>query len=318
MTDTETPMPTINSFYDNETSTEYAVEDTVARTRAEAAQETAEEALTAAGSANSQDIEMVNQFLRNEFEGRNILEDDKLSAEVAQETSWITWIKNRIDLRYYKGLMLRDYVNVTLSDNTVMPYQIGRFDGTFGAGNTEETSGSIDFVPVFAYPTAVQFNTTNTNQGTAAKPNPYNASNLHEWELNTYLAMLPADLRSAIVERTVLAESRYQSGQTLTDSTGWAWTNLGKIWSLSEMEVTGSVIWGTRGFTAGIDTQFPIFVSTKDRIFRSAQDGVGRKIVWLRTTCGASAASFCAIGGEGDASRVSVTQSANVAPCFRL
>lgn len=270
-------------------------------------------------TANAQDLERIQKLLRDEWEGRNILEDAKLSAEIAQDTNWVAWFKNRIDLRYYDGLMVKDYVPITLTDGTNMPYAIGRFDGTFGAGDQEETDGSIDFVPIFAYPTAVQFNTTNTNQGTAAKPNPYCASKLHEWELTTYLQMLPADLRSAIVNRRVLAETRYQAGQTLTDSTGWAWTDLGKIWSLSEMEVYGCTIWGTRGYSAGFDTQFPIFAQTKDRIRRSAADGATRLLWWLRVVGGGTSASACTVHECGHASGAAASYAGiRPVPCFRL
>ncbi len=280
----------------------------------------ADEKARTLATANAQDLERINALLRDEWEGRNILEDAKLSAEIAKEPNWIAWAQNRCDMRYYDGLMIKDWVPVTLSDGTNMPYAMGRFDGTFGAGDTEETTGSIDFVPIFAYPTAVQFNTTNTNQGTAAKPNPYCASHLHEWELNTYLPMLPADLRSAIRSRRVLAESRFQSGQTLTDSTSWAWTDLGKIWSLSEMEVYGCIVWGTKnGYSVGFDTQFPIFAQTKDRIRRSAADGATRLSWWLRTVGGSSSTWVCAVHALGLADCADAA-STNVRPlpCFRL
>lgn len=279
----------------------------------------ADEKARTLATANAQDLDNIQKMLRNEWEGRNILEDSKLSAEIAKEPNWVAWAKNRIELRFYDGLYEKDWVPITLTDGTNMPYAIGRFDGTFGAGDQEETNGSIDFVPIFAYPTAVQFNTTNTNQGTAAKPNPYCASHLHEWELNTYLAMLPADLRSEIVNRRVLAGTRYQAGQTLTDSTGWVWTDLGKIWSLSEMEVYGCVVWGTRSYSAGFDTQFPIFASTKDRIRRSAADGATRLRWWLRVAEGSTSTGACHVDASGHASSgVASNASIRPLPCFRL
>lgn len=114
MTDTETSMPTINSFYDNETSTEYAVEDTVARARAEAAQETAEDALAAAGEASGAVFETTPAWVahRNTYRGESLGESytDEQKAMVADGTFddlyigdyWtINGIKTRIiDINY--------------------------------------------------------------------------------------------------------------------------------------------------------------------------------------------------------------------------
>lgn len=90
MPDTETPMPTINSFYDNETSTEYAVEDTVARERADAAQETAEEALAAAGEASGEVFETTPAWVahRNTYRGQYLGDSytDEQKAMVAAGT----------------------------------------------------------------------------------------------------------------------------------------------------------------------------------------------------------------------------------------
>ncbi len=278
-----------------------------------------DEATATLAAANAQDLDKVKAWMRDTWEGRNILEVPELAAEIAKEANWVAWIKKRIAAHDYSGLMLRDWVPITLSDGVVMPYAIGRFDGTLGAGDQEETEGSIDFVPAMAYPTAVQFNTTNTNQGTAAKPNPYCASHLHEWELNTYLPMLPTEVKGALKNYRVLAESRYQAGQTLTDSTSWAWTDLGKVWSLSEMEVYGCVIWGTRGYSAGFDTQFPIFKQTKDRIRRSAADGATRLSWWLRTVHGGSSTNACPVHGNGVADpNYALYTYIRPLPCFRL
>lgn len=279
-----------------------------------------DEATATLATANAQDLDKVKAWMRDTWEGRNILEVPELAAEIAKEANWVAWIKKRIAAHDYSGLMLRDWIPITLSDGVVMPYAIGRFDGTLGAGDQEETEGSIDFVPTMAYPTAVQFNTTNTNQGTAAKPNPYCASNLHEWELNTYLPMLPTEVKGALKNYRVIAESRYQAGQTLNDSTHWEWTDLGKVWSLSEMEVYGCIIWGTKnGYSVGIDTQFPIFKQTKDRIRRSATDGSTRLDWWLRTVISGSSVWAYAAGLRGTPS---FCDAANMGtyplPCFRL
>ena len=109
------------------------------------------------------------------------------------------------------------------------------------------------------------WNATNTNQGTADVKNPYLCSQLKGWE-TAFEACLPEGLTKYLLTQRVLLEERYSASGALTDSNNWSWQDIGKIWSLSEMEVYGCPVWGTPGWSVGFDCQFDIFKDTAHRI----------------------------------------------------
>ena len=133
-----------------------------------------------------------------------------------------------------------------------------------------------------------------SNQGTAEEKHPYLCSNLHKWETEWLFPKLPQALRDRIIERRCLLEERYSASGNLTDSSGWSWTSLGKIWSLNEMEVYGAPVWGTKGYSVGESCQLPIFRQTKDMV-------KVRVDWWLRAVVGGSASGVCCCYSGGDA-----------------
>ena len=127
---------------------------------------------------------------------------------------------------------------------------------------------------------------TDTNNGTADEKHPYLSSNLHKWETEWLWPKLPQQLRERIIDRRCLLEERYSSSGNLTESSGWSWVNLGKIWSLSETEVYGFPVWGTKGYSVGESCQLPLFRQTKDRL-------QVRVTWWLRSLVGGSVSNVC-------------------------
>ena len=108
-------------------------------------------------------------------------------------------------------------------------------------------------------------------------------------------------------------EVRYSAGQSLTASTGGKWASLGKVWSLSEMEVYGCCIHATPIWTQFLSTQLPFFRDCKDRIKG------GRAGWWLRVVSGSSASNVCHVNTTGSASYISATNtSIRPLPCFLL
>ena len=141
---------------------------------------------------------------------------------------------------------------------------------------------------------------------------PYLNSNLHKWELNEYLGRLPSALQGYLLNHRSLVEKRYSSS-TLNDSTDWGWADLGKIWSPSEMEVYGCLVWGTKGYSQGMDSQFPLFRETKNRIMG------GRVYWWLRSASGGSSSYVCLVYSSGNASYYSAAHTGlRPRPCFLL
>ena len=111
----------------------------------------------------------------------------------------------------------------------------------------------------------------------------------------------------------VLLEERYSSSGNLTEASGWSWADLGKIWSPSEMEVYGCPVWGSKGYSVGFDSQFPIFTDTASRI------AGGRVAWWLRSVVGGSSSHACYVYSNGSAYYLAPTHDwMRPLPCFLL
>jgi hypothetical protein len=111
----------------------------------------------------------------------------------------------------------------------------------------------------------------------------------------------------------VILEERYSSSGNITEASGWSWADLGKIWSPSEMEVYGCPVWGSKGYSVGFDSQFPIFTDTASRI------AGGRVGWWLRSVMGGSSSYACVVYGNGSANYDAPTNAwIRPLPCFLL
>lgn len=146
------------------------------------------------------------------------------------------------------------------------------------------------------------WNTTNTNQGTAETKNPYLGSNLKAWE-TAFEACLPEGLTKYLLTQRVLLEERYSASGAINDSNSWSWQDIGKVWSLSEMEVYGCPVWGTPGYSVGFDCQFDLFHDTAHRV-----NGY-RCSWWLRSVASGSASGVCYVDSYGYASCDSATDT---------
>ena len=144
------------------------------------------------------------------------------------------------------------------------------------------------------------WNKTNTNQGTADIKNPYLCSQLKGWE-KAFEACLPEGLTKYILTQRVLLEERYSASGALTNSNNWSWQDIGKVWSLSEMEVYGCPVWGTPGYSVGFDCQFDLFKDTAHRLNGS------RCSWWLRSVSGGSSAHVCCVYSTGSAGYTDAT-----------
>lgn len=272
------------------------------------------------------DVLANGQLANNVYPGRSIAA--LFPTEVAAAGSAWQFLHDRVAAQDYTGLRVGDWFDVPLAAaaNTItqssVRYVIAAFDHYYNcsdqaiphhvvcvpaapvsmAGSSYVTNGSY-----------IMWNTTATNQGTSAEPNPYLNSNLHAWEIDEYLDKLPSTLQSLLLNHRSLAESRYSASGNLNASTGWAWKSLGKIWSPSEMEVYGCIVWGTPSWSQGMDSQFPYFRETKNRIAR------GRVHWWLRVVSGVSASHVCRVSGDGANDYASATYTwVRPLPCFLL
>lgn len=236
------------------------------------------------------------------------------ASEIANFPSPWHWIQDRINNRNYEGLNDGDFIPMTV-DGETLDLQINI--NTYKRTTDQELDDHIDFISRDCYSQTVQWNTTNNNNGTAAQPFPYMASNVKQF-LDQLYEKLPASVKQFIVSKRTVLEKRYSESDTLTDSTNWTWANLGKLWLLSEYEVFGSIVWGTKGFSVGQTVQYPIFANSwKNRIKGAGPNGT-RCGWWLLTVVGASATSVCNVHGSGDSNNWSASDALRVPLCFRF
>ena len=238
-----------------------------------------------------------------------------LAGEVGGGTVYDA-LHKRIAAANFAGLRVGDYLDVPLvSASAVAAQQSVRFllahiDPYYCCGD-QSKGHHIAFVasaPVSVAKTVtgvandsyLMWNTTNTNQGTAETKNPYLGSNLKAWE-TSFEACLPEGLTKYLLTQRVLLEERYSASGALTDSNNWSWQDIGKVWSLSEMEVYGCPVWGTPGYSVGFDCQFDLFKDTAHRVNGS------RCIWWLRSVVGGSSSGVCCVSSYGSASYSSAT-----------
>ena len=158
-------------------------------------------------------------------------------------------------------------------------------------------SSSYDGVANSSY---LPWNKTNTNQGTADVKNPYLCSQLKGWE-KAFEACLPEGLTKYLLTQRVLLEERYSASGALNDSNSWSWQDIGKVFSLSEMEVYGCPVWGTKGYSVGFDCQWDLFRDTAHRI------NGNRYTWWLRSVMGGSSSGVCYVTTTGIAGCNSAT-----------
>ena len=270
--------------------------------------------------------EYERQLANNVYGGRNLA--TILADEIAEAGNIYTALHIRAQTANYEGLRIGDWMDVpltarsgTITQGTVR-YVIAAFDHYYDCSD-QPIGHHIVFVPQApvdmtgsSYATNgsyIMWNTTATNQGTSSQQNPYLNSNLHRWELNEYLSKLPSTLQGYLLNHRSLVEQRYSASGNLNASTGWAWADLGKIWSPSEMEVYGCCVCATMQWSQGMDSQFPIFRETRNRIMG------GRVNWWLRVVSGSSASIVCYVGSYGGAGYTSATSTwIRPRPCFLL
>ena len=208
----------------------------------------------------------------------------------------------------FAGLRVGDYIDVPLvSASAVAAQQSVRFllahiDPYLYCGDNSK-GHHIAFVasaPVAVAKTVtgvandsfLMWNTTNTNQGTADQKCPYPNSNLKAWE-TAFEACLPEGLTKYLLTQRVLLEERYSASGALNDSNSWSWQDIGKVFSLSEMEVYGCPVWGTKGYSVGFDCQFNLFRDTAHRV------NGNRYTWWLRSVASGSASGVCYVSNLG-------------------
>ena len=219
------------------------------------------------------------------------------ASEISGYSDVWAWIKARITAVNWDGLMIGDYIPFQMNGQTVKA-QIAGIDTYYGVMD-QPVGHHIDFISRDCFNSTMKWNTTNTNQGTSSENSPWLASNAYSVLNTTWYNYLPAALKSVIVEKRFLIETRYSSSGAITASNGWKWANIGKLWLPSVYEIAGSNVWGTQGYSEGHAVQYPIFANSWQYRRKGAGNGGGRCDWWTLTPSGVSSAAVCFVYGDG-------------------
>lgn len=253
------------------------------------------------------------QSLIGKYSGQNIA--TILAGEIGSGSVYDA-LHKRIAAANFAGLRVGDYLDVPLVSASAVTTQqsvrllLAHIDPYLYCGDNSK-GHHIAFVasaPIAVAKTVtgvandsfLMWNTTNTNQGTADQKCPYPNSNLKAWE-TAFEACLPEGLTKYLLTQRVLLEERYSASGALNDSNSWNWQNIGKVFSLSEMEVYGCPVWGTKGYSVSFDCQFDLFRDTAHRV------NGDRYSWWLRSVVSGSSSSVCDVANTGNATYTSAT-----------
>ena len=272
---------------------------------------------TARNTANSVTaLELCDQKQMASMDGRNIADIAEFAAAISSAGSVYAFLHQRASAGNFAGLRLGDYINVPCGIYGTRKFEIAGFDPYYQCGSTAMGHHIcfVDSAPV-AIPASdehpckvntsyLMWNDTATNQGTADEACPYLVSGLHDWEINNFLPAFPSALQNYMLNRWEYLETRYSASGNLNASTSGAWKQLGKIWSLSEIEVYGCVVWGTPGWSVGIGRQLPLFAINPKKNLNGSRVGW-----WLRSPSGSSASYVCYVNNYGIANCISATHT---------
>ena len=125
---------------------------------------------------------------------------------------------------------------------------------------------------------------------------------MYSWLQNTLLKQLPSDLQ-AVLKSVNKKTSAGNQSSTIN-------TNAMKLFLFSEIEIFGSISYSKSGEGA----QYPYFATAGNRIKHLANGTGSASWWWERSPYASGSASFCIVGGNGNADFSGASYSGGV--CF--
>ena len=284
------------------------------------------------------------------YEGVNL--ETKFATEIAAAGNVYAWLNNRKNAGNFEGIHVGDYFSVSLSAGTVAGYSIAAqtFKCRIVGINTYKSCADTNIGNMFyvisdeVINTAIKWNPTDNNNGTASQNKPWLASaayavlnGVNNYTTSAYgnaahganasakgiLQLLPSTLQSVLKQKRNLLDNRYSSSGLLTGSTGWDWTDMGKLWLPNEVEVYGcgirSNLSQTSGFwfpEAGLSIQFPWFANNCEHRVKRNSSGA-RCSWWLSAPASHYTTNVCNVYNYGLAYSDDATYSSIFLPlCF--
>ena len=256
------------------------------------------------------------------------------------DNAW-QWITARTAADNFDGINIADFIPITIKTYSLNA-QIAGIKTYTGYGDTAVRK-HIDWISKELYPENHVVNKVNFNNGTAGQNYPWLASDLYHW-LNSLSGTvpneavvgggagesvdytsdgvyynLPAELKSAIIEKRFLLSKRYSASGLLDDDNGRAWANIGMLWLPDECEVYGMPVWGgNSGYSLGGSAlQYSLFAGNVNRL--KYKNGI-RAMWWLLSPFLGNSTNWCfsANNGSCGGNYYTTSHSESAVPiCFR-
>lgn len=239
-------------------------------------------------------------------------------------------LHNRANSGNFTGLFAGDYASVSLKDTSVTAstsqcFVIAGFDPYYGTTPSGISRHAIYFVSREPIRVSQEYskvvlganlcwNSDAFNNGMSTDKHPYILSDLAIWE-DAFAKTLPDNVYSNLLEFRLRLEERFDSSNVLTSSNGASFIDTGrKCWSLSETEIFGRAVYGTRGYSEDFDCQLELFKRASERNYH---DSFGK--FWLRTVADGNSTSACYVGNyRQDEAIVTNNQTIQPRPGFML
>lgn len=262
----------------------------------------------------------------------------KFASEIATApyngNAWL-WIQARIRAVNFDGILVGDYIPLTLTDGKVFLMEVAGIETYYRSANVS-VPHHIDFISRTCHPDVIPFNQVNYNNGTSVSPSPWLASRAYaqlnslamdvpstatanptmvpvDYRTTGILDKIPSSIAGLIINKHLSAAFRYTSGALLTDDNSSGWQDLGKLWLPTEVEVTGHSAHGSKNsFAFGNSVQYPIFAfSWRKRIKGSHW--------WAFASTGGASTNVVSINDNGSAYYFSASATNTRVPiCFRI
>lgn len=242
-----------------------------------------------------------------------------------RELTEFTWeqLSAKCKAADWRGLRVGDYKTITLTDGEEVQMQIAGIDTYYNTGGAEIIVGHhIDWISKNCLNGSIKWSTTDNNNGDSTDSHPYMISNVRKYLLETVLPKIPDEVKNVIVDKENLLERRYSSSGVLTDSVGWDWCIMGKLWLPLEYEVCGSNGNGTKRWGQGLSVHYPLFSYGGSSLIKGTSNSPnGRKSWWLANVAGGNPIQICMVSSQGPVGfygDVNQEPTVGVPLCFRI
>lgn len=229
-----------------------------------------------------------NTLLRPEYDPAGLREIPFTTAEIHAKTL----------AGDFSGLRVYDYKTMTLTTGEVVEMQIAGINTYKGHGDTQ-LGNHILWCSRDCLAQAYKMRPDNTNNGTADEKNPFRASALFSTLQNDIYPTIPESWRNIIGNMRCRCGERYSSSGTLTNDTGWAWKDRGRLFLPTPQEVFGNNGWSEtlECFGGGLNIHWPIFQG--GNVIKGLGKGGPRYDWWLCAATAGNSSDFCLVSNNG-------------------